>query len=90
MDRYGRMVALVRVGGTFVNEELIRQGLAWVFSRSCDRRICEEWKKMEAEARKAKQGLWSLAKPVTPTLMPDEFPAKARPRVRRVQRMRSR
>jgi len=30
----------VRVGDTLVNEELIRQGLAWVFTRYCDRAIC--------------------------------------------------
>jgi endonuclease YncB( thermonuclease family) len=35
-DRYGRTVAFVRVGDTLVNEELIRQGLAWVFTRYCD------------------------------------------------------
>jgi len=39
-DRYGRTVPFVRVGDTLVNEELIRQGLAWVFTRYCDRAIC--------------------------------------------------
>jgi endonuclease YncB( thermonuclease family) len=41
-DHYGRTVAFVRVGATLVNEELIRQGLAWVFTRYCGRAICEE------------------------------------------------
>jgi endonuclease YncB( thermonuclease family) len=41
-DRYGRTVAFVRVGDLLVNEELIRQGLAWVYTRYCDRTICEE------------------------------------------------
>jgi endonuclease YncB( thermonuclease family) len=36
-DRYGRTVAFVRVADTLVNEELIRQGLAWVFTRYCDK-----------------------------------------------------
>ena len=40
-DRYGRTVAFVRVGDTLVNEELIRQGLAWVFTCYCDRPICK-------------------------------------------------
>lgn len=40
-DRYGRTVAFVRVDHTLVNEELIRQGLAWVFTRYCDRPICQ-------------------------------------------------
>ncbi len=56
MDRYGRTMAFVPVGDTLVNEELIRQGLAWVFTRYCDRPICQEWKKLEAEAREKKWG----------------------------------
>ena len=40
-DRYRRTVALGRVGDTVVNEELIREGLARVFSPHCDRAICE-------------------------------------------------
>jgi micrococcal nuclease len=57
VDRYGRTVAFVTVGNTLVNEELIRQGLAWVFTRYCDRPICEGWKKLEEEAREARRGL---------------------------------
>jgi endonuclease YncB( thermonuclease family) len=41
-DRYSRTVAFVRVGNALVNEELIREGLAWVFTRYCDRTTCEE------------------------------------------------
>jgi endonuclease YncB( thermonuclease family) len=48
-DSYRRTVALVRVGDTVINEELIRQGLAREFTRYCDRTICEKWKKLEAE-----------------------------------------
>jgi micrococcal nuclease len=59
IDRYGRTVAFVRLGDILVNQELIRQGLAWVFTRYCDRPICQEWKKLEEEARKEKRGLWS-------------------------------
>ena len=65
-DRYGRTVALVRVGHTLVNEELIRQGLAWVYTRYCDRLVCEKWKKLEAEAREKKRGLWSMPNAVPP------------------------
>lgn len=39
VDRYGRTVAFVTVGHTVINEELIRQGLARVFIRYCDRAI---------------------------------------------------
>lgn len=36
VDRYGRTVAFVKVGDTVVNEELMPQGLARVFTRYCD------------------------------------------------------
>jgi endonuclease YncB( thermonuclease family) len=65
-DRYGRTVAFVRVGDSLVNEDLIRQGLAWVFVRYCDRSICQEWKKLEAEAREARRGLWSMPNRMPP------------------------
>jgi endonuclease YncB( thermonuclease family) len=65
-DRYGRTVAFVRVRDTLVNEELIRAGLAWVYTKYCDRAICNEWKRLEAGARDAKRGLWSMPKPVPP------------------------
>ena len=60
------LLRLSKVGDTLVNEELIRQGLAWAFSRYCDRPICQKWKQLEEEARKAKRGLWSMPKPVAP------------------------
>jgi endonuclease YncB( thermonuclease family) len=66
VDRYGRIVAFVRVGSTLVSQELIRQGLAWVFTRYCDRPLCQEWKALEEEARKARRGVWSMPKPVAP------------------------
>ena len=65
-ERYGRTVALVRVGDTVVNEELIRQGLARVFTRYCDRPICEQWERLEAEARDARRGLWSTSNAIPP------------------------
>jgi micrococcal nuclease len=66
VDRYGRTVAFVTVGNTLVNEELIRQGLAWVYNRYCKRPVCEEWRQLEAEAWAARRGLWSMPKPVAP------------------------
>jgi micrococcal nuclease len=66
VDRYGRAVALVTVGGTLVNQELIRQGLAWVYTRYCKRPDCSKWKRLEAEARAARRGLWADSHPVPP------------------------
>jgi endonuclease YncB( thermonuclease family) len=53
-DRCRRTVALVRVGDTVVNEELIRQGLARVFTRYYDRALCEQRERLETEAREAR------------------------------------
>jgi micrococcal nuclease len=62
-DRYGRTIAFVFVGGTDVNKELLKAGLAWHYKQySRD----PELAKLEFEARSAKRGLWSEADPVPP------------------------
>jgi endonuclease YncB( thermonuclease family) len=66
VDRYGRTVAFVTVGDTVLNEELIRQRLARVFTRYCDRAICQEWQALEAEAREKRRGLWSMPIAIPP------------------------
>lgn len=66
VDRSGRTVAFVRVGVTLVKEELIRQGLARVFTRNCDRAICKRWERLETEAREARRGLWSTPNAIPP------------------------
>lgn len=66
IDRYGRTVALVTVFQRLVNEELVNAGFAWVYTRYCDRPICERWKVLEYEAREAKRGLWSEPNPTAP------------------------
>jgi endonuclease YncB( thermonuclease family) len=66
VDRYGMTMACVKVADTVVNEELIRQGLARVFTRYCDRAICERWERLEAEAREARRGLWCMPNAIPP------------------------
>ena len=60
-DRYGRQLALVYVGDTLLNEELIRQGLAraetqYRYSNAMKTRF----RAAEDEAQKAGRGIWSL------------------------------
>ena len=61
-DRYGRQLALVYVGDTLLNEELIRQGLAhaetqYRYSNTMKARFSAA----ENEAKKAGRGIWSLS-----------------------------
>ena len=65
-DKYGRLVAVVHVGGKSLNEELLREGLAWVHIYYCKEPICRKWRKIEKEARMAKRGLWQNDTPVPP------------------------
>ena len=65
-DRYRRTVALVRVGDTVVNEELIREGLPRVFTGYWDQTTCERWVRLEDEAREARRGLWSMPNAIPP------------------------
>ncbi len=66
IDRYNRLVALVTVFKRLVNEELINAGFAWVYTRYCDRPICERWKVLEYGAREARRGLWADPNPIPP------------------------
>ena len=56
-DRYGRTVAFVRIENISVNEELIKEGLGWVYVRYCKLSLCVEWKDLESEARSGNRGL---------------------------------
>lgn len=59
-DRYGRTIALVILpGGQSLNAELIRAGLAWVYTRYCKRAECGQWDGLEQAARNGRTGLWS-------------------------------
>ncbi len=67
VDRYGRLVALVRCQGRLVNRELVRNGLAWVYPKYCRiPSLCRELKKLERQARKQRRGLWKQKHPVSP------------------------
>lgn len=62
-DRYGRTVGEVWVGGVCHNLALVKAGFAWHYRQySKD----EAYAQAEAEARKAKAGLWKDANPVAP------------------------
>jgi micrococcal nuclease len=64
VDRYGRVIARVFLSdGRNVNQELLRRGLAWHYTRySKD----EEYARLEAAARKNRAGLWADTRPIAP------------------------
>ena len=66
VDRYGRIVGIVYVGDLCVNEELVRNGLAWVYRYYCKIPVCRDWLALESQARAGKGGLWSHPDPVPP------------------------
>lgn len=63
VDRYGRTLAYVYVGSLCINNELLRQGMAWHYKKyNCDLALAE----LEEVAHKKKIGLWSQPEPVSP------------------------
>ena len=56
-DRYGRTVGEVYADNVCVGCELVREGNAWVDRRYTDDPVLYQ---LEAEARAARRGLWSL------------------------------
>lgn len=66
-DRYGRLVAVVTLpDGAILNEELLRNGHAWVYEAHCTTERCKGWRELQAGARRDGRGLWSGEKPVPP------------------------
>ena len=65
-DRYGGTVAFVQVENVLVNEELIKEGLGWVYMRYCKLPLCVEWQGLESEAKFGKRGLWGSSGEVPP------------------------
>ena len=59
-DRHGRLLRYVYVDDTFVNAELVREGLAWAKSYPPDTKHQEYLEELEAEARQAERGIWAI------------------------------
>ncbi|HEX6361889.1 MAG TPA: thermonuclease family protein [Albitalea sp.] len=62
-DHYGRTVGHVACRGTDAGAEQVRAGVAWVFERYARTRSL---RRLQAEARAARRGLWSDAAPLPP------------------------
>jgi endonuclease YncB( thermonuclease family) len=56
-DRYGRTVAYVWNGDTYLNEQMVKRGAAWFYAEFARGKALYD---VEQEARDAKRGLWAL------------------------------
>ena len=63
VDRYGRFVSRVSVGGEDLSLALVAAGLAWHYVRYSDDAALA---RAEADARRKKIGLWAQSVPVAP------------------------
>ena len=71
IDRCGRLVGLVYVEGADAGLQMLRQGLAWCYSRYLPEAtpdIQSSYRQAEAAAREQRRGLWSEPGPVEPWL----------------------
>ncbi len=66
IDRYGRTVALVLINGENLNEQIVANGLGWVYKEYCTADYCIDWLKLEETARNAHRGLWEDKNPQPP------------------------
>lgn len=62
-DKYGRSVARVHCAGVDANAEQVRRGYAWAFDKYLTDPLI---KRLEAEARAARRGLWAGSDPFAP------------------------
>ncbi len=76
-DRYGRTVAHVWNGATYLNEEMMKRGAGWFYTAFAHN---EALYLVEQEARNAKRGLWAL--PLKQRLEPWLWRERARTRTR--------
>lgn len=49
-----------------IKEELIKEGLGWVYIRYCKLPLCVEWQSLQLAAQNEKRGLWELSNEVPP------------------------
>lgn len=63
-DRYSRYVAKVYQDGVYINERMVKDGLAWHYKQYAPKD--NDLAKAEQGARKAKKGLWKHSDPTAP------------------------
>ena len=65
-DRYDRYVAVLEIDELNINQELVKEGHAWVYTRYCNEAVCGRWEQMQAQAKANRHGLWADGDPIPP------------------------
>jgi micrococcal nuclease len=73
-DRYGRLLRYVWVGDIFVNDYLVRQGFANVYTYPPDVKYSNQFVEAQQEARENNRGLWSGCATESPAEPPASTP----------------
>ena len=72
IDQYGRTIATLKLDGVDLNQEQVRQGMAWEYSfHHADRSFIA----LQNEAQQAKRGLWAQTSPQAPWQWRKQHPA---------------
>lgn len=58
-DHYGRTLAYIYQDDTFINYELVKEGLAWAYPVDPNNYYAAEIKQAEADAKQDRAGVWS-------------------------------
>jgi micrococcal nuclease len=58
-DRYGRVLAWVWIGGTLVNEAMVRRGWAGTYTVPPNVKYAQRLVRAQSEARASGAGLWA-------------------------------
>lgn len=66
IDRYRRTISVVRLGGRDINQEMVREGVAWAYRQYLDRPYASDYIQAEELARKERRGLWRQGNPQPP------------------------
>ena len=66
-DRYGRFIADVIADGHSANKSMVLSGYAWVYREYVPAAERSEYLKLEADAKKARRGLWADPNPIYPS-----------------------
>jgi len=74
VDKYGRLIAEISVDGKSVNEEQVRNGMAWEYSHFHSNK---RYLLLSRQAQQARRGLWGgYEKPVSPEKWRKTHPSK--------------